>query len=115
MKSDAKTVDAYIATRERDRKKAITKLRELMNNLIPNAEETMKYKMPTYNNEEQIFAFSSQKHYISLYIYDNELIFKYKQELGKVDLGKHCIRFRKLEDMKFDVIEKLLKEAVVPK
>ena len=110
MQSEAETVDEYIETLEKERKEAIIKLREIVKVTHPNMEESMKYRMPTYSQKDQYIAFASQKQYISLYVRSAELILKYKPKLGKVSLGKNCIRYRKLADMKFDVIKELLEE-----
>ena len=111
MKSEAKTVEEYLEALEGERKEAIAKLRELVLKIQPNMNESMKYHMPTYSQKDNYIAFASQKQYISLYIRSNELLLKYKLKLGKVSLGKNCIRFRKLADMNFDVIENLLMEV----
>jgi uncharacterized protein YdhG (YjbR/CyaY superfamily) len=110
MHSEAETVDEYLETLKEERKEAIIKLREIVKTTHPKMEESMKYRMPTYSQQDQYIAFASQKLYISLYIRSAELILKYKNKLGKVSLGKNCIRFRKIVDMKFDVIKDLLEE-----
>ena len=50
MKSDAKNVDECIRSLEGGRKEAIVRFRELINKVIFHAKESMKYKMPTYQN-----------------------------------------------------------------
>ncbi len=111
VSSNAKTVDEYIDTLKGERKEAIQKLRELFIKTFSEAEESMQYKMPTYRLGVKVFAFASQKHYISLYIYPQDLIKKYKQALGNVHFGKHSIRFKGILNMHFDVIQQLLEDA----
>ena len=75
----------------------------------------------TYKNYKKevldwpIIALASQKNYISLYVCaveDGEYIAeKYKGELGKVSVGKSCIRFKKLEDLDLKTLEKVIKLA----
>jgi hypothetical protein len=36
---------------------------------------------------------------------------KYKEKLGKVSVGKSCIRFKKLEDLNLETFKKVIKEA----
>ncbi len=112
MRSNAKTVDAYIESLPNDRKEGINQLHILLKSLLPNVTESMKYGMPTYNFREQIYSFASQKHYISLYIYQQEIIDRYKQTLGNVSFGKHCFRFKTFKEMNFDIIKELLQEAI---
>ncbi len=62
-----------------------------------------------------VMAPPSQKQYISLYLgcpYDGEsLAEKNKARLGKVNVGKCCIRFQKLEDINLKVAMELVKES----
>ena len=62
-----------------------------------------------------VIALASQKNYMSLYVcaLDGKqyLAEKYKKELGKVSVGKSCIRFKKLEDLNLKTLEKVIKLA----
>lgn len=114
MKSKASTVDEYIAELEGERKQAISRLREIIKNTIPTFRESMKYGIPTYETNNGIFAFASQKQYISIYMHNlhrDRIIGKYKKELGKFQRGKECLRYRKLSDINFDTIRKVISEA----
>ena len=111
MKSNAKTVDEYIDDLDGERKEAIRKLREIIRGVFPDSAELMKYKMPTYKFQDKIYAFASQKHYISLYIYDTDLLIRYKDQLKNADICKHCIRFKRLKDMDFGVIKNIFEDS----
>ncbi len=73
----------------------------------------LNYKKETI--DWPVIALASQKNYISLYvccITDGQyLAERNKKELGKVSVGKSCIRFKKLEDLNLPALKKLLKEA----
>jgi len=60
-------------------------------------------------------ALASQKNYISLYVCaiqkEEYIAEKNKDELGKVSVGKSCIRFKKLEDLNLITLEKVIKFA----
>lgn len=60
-------------------------------------------------------SLASQKNYMSLYVCSVEggqyIAEKYKDDLGKVSVGKSCIRFKKLEDLNLTTLEKILKLA----
>ena len=74
---------------------------------FPEIEGNMQYNMPTFN---PVCAIASQKHHISLYIHNVNLVEKYRAELGKLKVGKSCIRFKKVEQLPEDVIRKIFKE-----
>jgi hypothetical protein len=63
-------------------------------------------------SEWPVIALANQKNYISLYVMaaeDGEYIAeKYQHTLGKVNVGKSCIRFKKLEDVNMDGVKSLL-------
>jgi hypothetical protein len=60
-----------------------------------------------------IVCLTSQKQYISLYLMDCDengyLAEQNKDQLGKVSVGKSCIRFKKLEDLNLDVTLELIR------
>lgn len=110
MRSDARTVDEYIEGLEGDRREAIISLREVLNASIPGLDESMRYGMPTYSRGNQVYAFASQKQYVSLYVRDTDVMHNHADRLGKVSLGKNCVRFTKLDDLDLDATAEMLRE-----
>jgi uncharacterized protein YdhG (YjbR/CyaY superfamily) len=111
VKAKSRNVDDYMDEIPDDRKPIIHTLRKIVLEEIPNVKETMSYGMPTYETKEWICAFASQKNYVSVYFRNLELLLKYKKELGNVNLGKSCIRFRKIDDQDWDEVRKMFKQA----
>ena len=112
MGKTAQEVDAYVQDLEPERRAALETLRALVFRVAPEVVETMRYRMPTYEyGDEMLCAFASQKHYISLYM-DVEIVKQHKAELTGLDLGKSCIRFRRLEQLDLETVEKMLKEGI---
>ena len=129
MQSDAKTVEQYIAELPPDRKDAIEKVRQtILENLPEGYEEAMNwgmisYQVPlttypnTYNEKPLMYAaLASQKNYMAIYlsgIYINEKArddFEkaYKATGKRFDVGKSCVRFRKLNDLPLELIGKAI-------
>ena len=110
MSQKNRAVDAYLAGLAPARRQALSQVRALIREVVPEAEETMRYRMPTYAyHGRPLCAFASQKHYMSLYM-DTGLVEKYRSELSGLDVGKSCIRFRRLERLPLDIIEAILVE-----
>jgi len=107
-------VDQYIEVLAPDRKAALEKIRTLILTTVPEIKETMQYRMPTYELGEVVCAAASQKHYVSLYM-DVELVEEHRGELAHLDVGKSCIRFKKIEDLPMDTIRQILEEIVARK
>ena len=112
MISEATDVDAYMESLEPKRRAALAEVRKVINEVVPQAAETMKYRMPTYEVEGQsLCAFASQKQYMSLYM-DVSLVEEHREELAGLNLGKSCIRFTKLEKLPLDTVRTILAETV---
>jgi uncharacterized protein YdhG (YjbR/CyaY superfamily) len=103
-------VDQYIAKQDAGRKAALETIRSTIFELIPDVTETFKYNMPTYELDEVVVSVAAQKHYFSLYL-DTTLVAKYRQELGHLNCGKSCVRFRRLEELPLDTIKKIILET----
>ena len=65
--------------------------------------------------DASLIALSSRKAHISLYVLsadeDGYLAEQYADRLGKVSVGKSCIRFKRGDDVDSDVLRELLAEA----
>lgn len=138
MTSNAKTVEEYIASLPEDRQIAITKLRNVILENIPEGfEEGMQYGMIGYYVPHSIYpsgyhcdtkqplpflSIASQKNSINIYhmgIYMKpELLNWYIGEYPKYiktkpDMGKSCLRFKKIENLPYELIGNLMKQISV--
>jgi hypothetical protein len=135
MQSKASTVKKYLASLPDDRRAALEAVRKIVNdNLDEGFEEGMSYGMMGWHvphsiypggyhcNPEQPLPFAglaSQKNAMSLYlmcIYGDEkqrdvFLADWKKTGKKMDMGKACIRFRKLDDLPLDVIGRAVKRV----
>ena len=132
MTSNAKTVQKYIAELPEDRREAIVNLRKVISENLPKGfEEQMSYGMIGYVIPHSIYPkgyhctpelplpflnIASQKNSINLYhmgIYANPELLNWfvaeypKYSKRKLDMGKSCIRFKKVEDIPFELITEL--------
>lgn len=128
MQSKATTVAEYLKSLPEDRRRAIEAVRKvILANLDPDIREGMQYGMIGYAVPHSVFPagyhcdpkqplpyamLASQKQYMSLHLMsiymhpENERWFReaWKKSGKKLDLGKACVRFRKLEDLALDVV-----------
>ena len=122
----AKTAKEYLAALPEERKQAIQFLDQFIRKTVPQLKSNFYYNMPGYgafqytNHKKQtlnwpVIALASQKNYISLYVCAVEdgqyLAEKYKKDLGKVNVGKSCICFKKIEDLNLKTLAKVIKLA----
>jgi uncharacterized protein YdhG (YjbR/CyaY superfamily) len=111
MQSKATNVDEYLKEQPEDRRAVLVRLRKLIRETLPSAKETMQYGMPCYAVGEPLCALAAQKNYFALYVMDPPVVARHRPELGKVSVGKGCIRFKKIEDLSLETVEQALKEA----
>jgi uncharacterized protein YdhG (YjbR/CyaY superfamily) len=125
VRSDASTVDEYLAELPDARREAIGAVRQvILKNLPEGYEEVVNwgmitYQVPletypdTYNKKPLMYAaLASQKNHMAVYLtgiyMDDEMrqAFekKYKATGKRYDVGKSCVRFKKLEDLPLDLI-----------
>lgn len=125
VKIEAKTVNDYLEKIPEDRKKAIEEVRKVvLANLPEGYEEVIQYNMisyviplqrypTTYNKQPlALLSIGSQKNHMALYmnnVYSDEVLRDwfleaYKATGKRLDMGKSCVRFRKLENLPLEVI-----------
>lgn len=113
MISQATTVDGFLNTLADDERAVFTKIRALLRKAHPKAEESMKYRMPTYLvGTYHLGAFNKQKHYLCLYL-NPEAVDPYRKELkaAGLDCGKSCLRFTKPDQLPLPLAAKIIKAA----
>jgi uncharacterized protein YdhG (YjbR/CyaY superfamily) len=138
LQSKAETAEEYIKSLPEERKEAIVKLRKIFQKNLPRGfKEEMSYGMIGYVVPHSIYPkgyhvnpklplpfinIASQKNFIALYhmgLYGNkEILDWFKKEYpkssgSKLDMGKSCIRFKKPENIPYDLITILSKKITV--
>jgi hypothetical protein len=132
MQSKAKTVVEYLAEQPSDRRAALEAVRKvILKNLDRDFEEGMQYGMIGYYVPHRVYpagyhcdpkqplpfaGIASQKNYMSLYLMciygDSAHAKQFRRDWAKtgkkLDMGKACIRFKKLDDLPLDVIGKAI-------
>ena len=125
MQSDATSVGAYLKSLPPDRRAAISAVRKAILSRLPRGyEETMNwgmivYQVPlsvcpdTYNGQPLMYAaLASQKNHMAVYLTSvymdparrREFESTYRASGKRMDMGKSCVRFRKLENLPLDLI-----------
>ena len=110
MQRKVANVSAYIGASPFAHQPALTQLRSLCNETLTGYREEIDYGMPVYKrNGVMEVAFASQKHYISLYILKKDVLDDHRAALNNCSVGKGCIRFKKPEQIDFEVVKSLLR------
>jgi uncharacterized protein YdhG (YjbR/CyaY superfamily) len=122
----AKSTKEYFDILPEERRETMEFLHKFIKKTAPKLKPNFLYNMPGYGSfpyknakKEMIYwptiALASQKNYISIYVCAVDsgkyIAEKYKKELGKVSVGKSCIRFKKFNDLNLKTLEKVIKLA----
>jgi hypothetical protein len=135
MQSKAATVAQYLKDLPEDRHAVISAVRKvILDNLPAGFEECMNYGMIGYVVPHSIYpagyhcnpkdplpfaCLASQKNHMALYlmtVYDplgNWFQTEWEKTGKKLDMGKSCIRFKKLEDLPLDLISRTIAKVSV--
>ncbi|ASE62603.1 DUF1801 domain-containing protein [Chryseobacterium indologenes] len=138
MQIPAVSIEDYISKIPEERQEAFTKLFNTINQNLPNGfEENPSYGMigwavplKTYpagyhcaaNTPLPFINLASQKNFIALYhmgLYSTPELLDWfvaeypKHSKKKLDMGKSCVRFKKVEDIPFELIGELSRKMTV--
>ena len=138
MSTTSKTVEQYINEIPQERREGVEKLRAvILQNLPVGFEEGMSYGMIGYYVPHSIYpagyhctpklplpfmSFANQKNSINFYhmeLYANPDLYNWfvnefpKYSCQKLDMGKSCIRFKKIAYIPFELIAKLVRKVTV--
>lgn len=132
----AKTVAQYLASLPPEKRKVVAAVRKTFKPYVPKGYEEkiswgmITYQIPlhryadTYNGAPMMFAsIGAQKHHYGLYLmcaYVNKettdgIKRAFKKAGKKLNMGKACIRFKKLDDLPLDAIGKVVAKISVDK
>ena len=138
MQSKAATPEEYVESLPDDRREAINKLRKVIRKNLPKGfAEEMSYGMIGYVVPHKLYPkgyhcdpklplpflnIASQKNFIALYhmgIYMNPKLLDWftneypKHSKKKLDMGKSCLRFKKPDEIPYDLIGELASKVTV--
>ena len=135
MQSRASTVAGYLDSLPDDRRRALEVLRKVFaENMDPLFEEGMQYGMIGYFLPHRVYpagyhcdpkqplpfaGLASQKNHLSLYLmclYSEAADLKWftaewAKSAHRLDMGKCCVRFRRIEEVPLDVVAALLRRV----
>ena len=138
MTIKATNPDEYIEKAPEERQDALSKLRKIIKENIPEGfKEAMSYGMIGYIVPHDLYpdgyhcdpklplpfvSMANQKNFIALYhmgMYANPELLEWwtteypKHAKRKLDMGKSCVRFKKMEDIPYDLIGELMQKMTV--
>lgn len=114
MKTDQtapKNIDEYIAGFSGDIQEILAKIRLTIREAAPEAEETIKYQIPTFALKGNLVHFAAFKKHIGFYPAPQG-IEQFKDELSVYEGAKGSVKFPLDQPIPFDLISKIVKFRV---
>ena len=102
----------YLATVPQERRDMVAELHAIVLSVYPEAEVSMRYRMPTYEVADGWVALANQKRYVSLYTCGYHHIAGFKAEHPTYKTGKGCINFKPSEPIPADAVRQVVRHAI---
>ncbi len=107
----AKNIDEYIARYPQDIQAILQKIRAIIHEAAPEAEEAISYQIPTFRLKGNMVHFAAFKDHISFFPTSSG-VEAFKRELSVYSGSKGTIHFPLDQPLPFDLIEKIVKFRV---
>ena len=109
-KTDSKSVDEYIASQPKAAQGVLELVRNSIRKAVPNAEESISYKIPTYKlRGDPVIYFAGWKQHYSLYPATNHIVATFKDDLAAYEVKKGTIRLPLSQPVPVKLIERIAK------
>ena len=106
VSSNAETIELYLAELPPAWRAVVERLARRIARTALERESSMRYRTPTFDLDGLPWiAIAVQKHGLSFYFVDLDLLEDRRGELEACSVGKSCVRVRKPEDVPFAVLD----------
>lgn len=105
------TIDQYIAQFPTDRQEIMQRIRQIIRAAAPQAEERIRWEMPTYWQKENLVHFANGKNHIGFYPAP-EAIEYFADKLTEYKTSKGAIQFPVAKPIPYELIEEITRWRV---
>jgi len=102
------TIDDYIAGFPADVQEILQKIRGIVHEVAPDAQETIKYQMPTFTLQGNLVHFAAYQNHIGFYPIPTG-IEAFKEELSLYKTGKGSVQFPLAQPIPYGLIERMVR------
>jgi uncharacterized protein YdhG (YjbR/CyaY superfamily) len=109
-KTDFKSVDDYIASQPEAVQSVLERVRNIIRETVPLADEVISYQIPTYKlHGVAVIFFAGWKRHYSLYPASDRIVAELKDDLAPYEVRKGTIRFPLSQPVPVKLIERVTK------
>ena len=103
------TIDEYLNNLEPTKKAALERVRKIVKEMVPEAEETISYGMPTFKYKRRpLMYFATFKNHLSLFPASGKVIEQMSSKLEKYKTSKGTLQFTAEDPIPEEVIKEML-------
>src|SRR6476646_1286039 len=106
-----RNLDEYIASFPPDVQQILEQIRTAIKEAAPGAEETIKYRMPTFVMHENLVHFAAFRNHVGFYPTPSGIA-KFKDELSRYKSAKGSVQFPLDEPIPLDLMKKIVRFRV---
>ena len=105
------TIKSYISSHPKEQKLVLNEIYQLIKAEAPEAEEAIKYGMPTFVGNENILHFAAMKGHLGFYPTPSAIT-HFSKELASYSTSKGCVRFAYNKPLPKALITKMVRFRV---
>jgi len=99
-------VEEYIEAQDETVQPMLRRIRDVIRNAIPQAEECISWSMPTYRKGVNLIHFAASKHHLGVYP-GEDAVAAFGEKLQGFDVSKGTIRIPWTEDLPAELIAEI--------
>ena len=102
------TVDEYLSMLPDDVFQALENIRQIIQFLVPDAEETISYRVPSYKYKGMLVGFGATRNHCSFFVMSSTLLNDFQDEIKDFDTSTGTIRFTPEKPIPNDLITRIV-------
>jgi uncharacterized protein YdhG (YjbR/CyaY superfamily) len=107
-----KTMDEYIALQSESHQLALEHIRQIVRDIVPEAEECISYQIPMFKYKGMLVGFAAFQNHCSFVACNGSTIEKFKDELKGYSFAKSVIHFTPEKPLSDEFIERFVRLRV---
>jgi len=108
----AKDIDSYIALQPQKIKATLEKLRTIIKEVAPDAEEVISYNMPAFKYHGMLVGFAAAKNHCGFYPWNGSTVREFKKDLKEYNTSPGAIQFPWDKPLPLALIKRIVKWRV---
>lgn len=105
------TIEEYIATFEGEKSRILQSLSDFIQKIVPEAQPTINYKMPSYKLNGHLIHFAMLKNHVGIYP-GEDMINRFIEDLKHYKTTKGTIQIPLDQALPFDTLQKIIQHKV---